>query len=132
VIVSMGTGPPQMLAFARRLRGQLEGAQVTWRGQPVRITSSFGAASLSIDAVSSIEELMRAAMQRLQAASRQAEPIVGYEEVRPRTPATLPGDIERALLVLEQIDPQPLGDLAGDVAKRLLRIIDLFRGRKPG
>jgi len=34
MIVSMGTGPPQMLAFARRLRGQLEGAQVTWRGQP--------------------------------------------------------------------------------------------------
>ncbi len=75
---------------------------------------------------------MRAAMQRLQAASRQAEPIIGYEEVRPRTPATLPGDIERALLVLEQIDPQPLGDLAGDVAKRLLRIVDLFRGRRPG
>src|SRR6267378_7959445 len=95
MIVSMGTGPPQMLAFARRLRGQLEGAQVTWRGQPVRITSSFGAASLSIDAVTSIEELMRAAMQRLQAASRQA-------------------------------------GLAGDVVKRLLRIIDLFRGRKPG
>jgi len=129
----MGTGPPQMLAFARRLRAQLEGAHVTWRGQPVRITSSFGAASLSIDAVGSIEELMRAAMQRLQAAaSRQAEPIVGYEEARPSGPATLPGDIERALLVLEQTDPQPLGDLAGEVAQRLLRIVELFRGKKPG
>jgi len=132
MIVSMGTGPPQMLAFARRLRAQLEGAHVTWRGQPVRITSSFGAASLSIDAVGSIEELMRAAMQRLQAASRQAEPIVGYEQARPSGPATLPGDIERALLVLEQTDPQPLGDLAGEVAKRLLRIVELFRGKKPG
>jgi len=133
MIVSAGTGPPQMLAFARRLRGQLEGAQVTWRGQPVRITSSFGAASLSIDAVTSIEELMRAAMQRLQAASRQAEPIVGHEEeVRLGRPAALPGDIERALLVLEQTDPRPLAGLAGDVVKRLLRIIDLFRGRKPG
>jgi diguanylate cyclase with GGDEF domain len=132
MIVSMGTGPPQMLTFARRLRAQLEGAQVTWRGHPVRITSSFGAASLSIDAVSSIEELMRAAMQRLQAASRQAEPMVGFEEARPSGPATLPGDIERALLVLEQTDPHPLGALAGDVAQRLLRIVDLFRGRKPG
>jgi len=27
--------------------------------------------------------------------------------------------------VLEQTDPRPLGDLAGDVAKRLLRIVDL-------
>src|SRR5439155_804009 len=107
------TGPPQMLAFARRLRGQLEGAHVTWRGQPVRIASSFGAASLSIDAVGSIEELMRAAMQRLQAAGRQAEPIVGYEEARPSRPATLPGDVERALLVLEETEPQPLGDLGG-------------------
>jgi len=75
---------------------------------------------------------MRAAMQRLQAASHQAEPMVGFEEARPSGPATLPGDIERALLVLEQTDPRPLGALAGDVAQRLLRIVDLFRGRKPG
>jgi diguanylate cyclase (GGDEF)-like protein len=131
-IVAAGTGAPQMLAFARRLRGQLEAAQVTWHGQPFRITSSFGAASLSIDTVNSIEDLMRVALQRMQAAGRQAEPIVAAEEVRPSRLATLPGDIERALLVLEQTDPRPLGDVAGDVAKRLLRIIDLFRGRKPG
>ncbi len=132
MIVAAGTGVPQILALARRLHGQLEGAQVTWRGEPVRITSSFGAASLSIDTVDSFEELMRAALQRMQAAGRQAEPIAAYEEAKPGKPASLPGDIERALLVLEQIDPQPLGDLAGDVAKRLLRLVDLFRGRKPG
>ena len=132
MIVAAGTGAPQILAFARRLHGELEGAQVTSRGEPVRITSSFGAASLSIDTVNSIEDLMRAALQRMQAAGRQAEPVAAYAEAKPGRLATLPGDIERALLVLEQIDPQPLGEQAGDVAKRLLRIMDRFRGRKPG
>ncbi len=132
MIVSAGSGAPQMLAFARRLRGQLEGAQITWHGQPVRITSSFGAASLTIDTVNSIEDLMRVALQRMQAAGRHAEPSVGQDEIQRARLSTLPGDIERALLVLEQTDPRPLGDLAGDVAKRLLRIVDLFRGRRPG
>ena len=130
VVVSAGTGAPQMLAFARRLRGHLEGAQVNYLGQPLKVASSFGVASLTIDTVNSIEELMRVALQRLQAASRQPEPIVAQDQVKPVSPVRLPGDIERALLLLEQVNPQPLGDLTDGVVQRLLGIVNRLKGKR--
>jgi diguanylate cyclase (GGDEF)-like protein len=126
VVVSAGTGAPQMLAFARRLRVHLEGAQVNYRGQALKVASSFGVASLTIDSVNSIEELMRIALQRLQAAGRQPEPIVAQARVR----QGLPGDIERALLLLEQINPQPLGELTDGVVQRLSAILNRLKGKR--
>ena len=74
-------------------------------------------ASLSLDPVDSIEELMRLAMQRLQSASSQ-KPV----PPEPSAPQHLPGEIERALQVLEKADAARLGRGVKQVLKRLQRI----------
>jgi two-component system cell cycle response regulator len=58
VVISTGAGASQVMAFARRLYGQLQAAQVAYRGQPLRIVASFGIASPQ-DTASSIEELVK-------------------------------------------------------------------------
>src|SRR5258708_11823595 len=49
VAISTGGGPPQVVAFTRRLYEQLKNAQVAYRGQPLKILSSFGVASVAQD-----------------------------------------------------------------------------------
>src|SRR2546427_208219 len=71
MVVAAGTAAPQMLALAQRLQRELDEARVTYRGTALRFISSFGVASLSLDPVNSIAELMRLGMQRLQSASSQ-------------------------------------------------------------
>jgi diguanylate cyclase (GGDEF)-like protein len=120
VVISTGAGASQVMAFARRLYGQLGAAQVAYRGQPLRIVSSFGVASPQ-DAASSIEELVKLALTRLQkAGAAQGERIVGGDEIAVLKPATLPSDIERAVAVLEQASAERLGDASNEVLRRLL------------
>ena len=113
MVVAAGTAAPQMLALAQRLQRELYDAKVTYRGQPLRFITSFGVASLSLDAVNSIEELMRLAVQRLRSASN----LKTVPE--PSAPQGLPGEIERALQVLEKADAARLGGRAKDLLKRL-------------
>src|SRR5262249_17748523 len=115
-----GAGATQVMAFARRLSGQLQAAQVAYKGQALKIVSSFGIASPQ-DTANSIEDLIKLALARLQkAGASTGERIVGGDEISVVKPATLPSDIDRAVQVLEQTDPDRLGDAANEVLRRLL------------
>lgn len=121
IVVSAGAGAAQVMAFARRMYEQLSKAQVAYRGQPLKIVSSFGVATLAQDTAASIEELMKLALQRLQrAGSGKEERIVGSEEITLVKPASLPSDIERAVQVLEQANAERLGEASNEVLRRLL------------
>jgi diguanylate cyclase (GGDEF)-like protein len=118
VVVSPGTGAPQILAFARRLREQLDRAQVRHGKELVRIQASFGLASLELDAVGSIEALMRQALQRLQAQGGGAD--VPATAAAPLGSPALPSEVEHALQVLEKLDADHLGrEAAGEICRRL-------------
>jgi len=121
IVVSAGAGAAQVMAFARRMYEQLSKAQVAYRGQPLKIVSSFGVATLAQDTAASIEELMKLALQRLQrAGSGKEERLVGGEEITLVKPASLPSDIERAVQVLEQANAERLGEASNEVLRRLL------------
>lgn len=120
VVISTGAGATQVMAFARRLHQQLQSAQVAYRGQALKIVSSFGVATPQ-DPANTIEDLVKLALQRLQkAGASKDERIVGADEIMVVKPASLPSDIERALLVLEQANAERLGDAANEILRRLL------------
>ena len=124
-VVFPGTSSQQALAFARRMNEQLERAQVTYRGQALRISASIGLSALDVDAASSIEELMKLAQQRLRdAANRKAQQrIVNQDEVSLVKPLTLPSDIDRAVQVIENAKPEQLGEAATEALRRMLPFI---------
>jgi hypothetical protein len=111
VLLAPGAAAAHLSAVARRLREQLESAQVGFRGTPIRIACSFGLASAATDGgAASIEDLIRLALQRLQAPPpAPARPVLGE-------------DLERALRVLEAASRQRLGDRAEELLRRLLVI----------
>jgi two-component system, cell cycle response regulator len=120
IVVSTGAGAAQVMAFARRLHQQLQKAQVAYRGQPLKIISSFGIASPQ-DTANSVEDLVKLALQRLQkAGASQGERIVGADEIVVVKPAALPSDLERALQILERADAERLGEASSEVLRRLL------------
>lgn len=121
-VVFPGTSSQQALAFARRMHEQLEKAQVTYREQVLRIRPSMGLAALDVDTVSTIEDLMKLAQQRLQdAANRKAQQrIVNQDEVSLVKPLNLPSDIDRAVQVIENANADQLGDAASEVLRRML------------
>lgn len=113
MVVAAATGAAQMLALAQRLQRELAEAKVSYRERSLKFAASFGVASLAVDAVNSIEDLMRLALQRLQKATRPPTEA---------KPAGLPPDIEGALGVLERADRARLGRGAAEVVQRLKRI----------
>ena len=120
VVISTGAGASQVMAFAKRLHDQLQNAQVAYRGQPLKIVSSFGIASPA-DTANSIEDLMKLALQRLQkAGASKTDRIVGTDEISVVKPATLPSDVERAVQVLERLDAVRLGDASNEILRRML------------
>jgi diguanylate cyclase (GGDEF)-like protein len=124
-VVFPGTSSQQALAFARRMNEQLEKAQVTYRGQVLRISASIGLSALDVDTATSIEELMKLAQQRLRdAANRKAQQrIVNQDEVSLVKPLTLPSDIDRAVQVIENANTQQLGEAATEALRRMLPFI---------
>ena len=123
VLVSEGTGAPQVLAFAKRLQEQLANAKVRYAEQLLKIDTSYGVSSLGVDAVNSIAELVKLAMQRLQksAADRRAAEKSG---------SLLPAEIERVVQYLEQLEPEKLGDSTDSLMSRLLGVIKKLERRK--
>ena len=146
MVISAGSDAAQVLGFARRLRGQLETAQVKHGKEVLKIRSSFGLASLG-EATASVEDLMKIALQRLQsAANRPGEPIVGEPEAAAAVSAPAPavsatpapaaassapaatpatqgdpqGDLQRALELLERADPKQLGEATEAVLRGFL------------
>ena len=115
----------QALAFARRLRDQLESAHVTYQRHPLRIRASIGLASIGNDTVGSIEDLIKLATHRMQqAASRKEDRIVGQDDLAFVKPPSLPSDIERAVQTLEYLNAERLGDGSNEILRRLLPFID--------
>ena len=93
MVAAAGASAAQMLALARRLKEQLRSASVAYRGHALKIASSFGVASLSLDKVDTVEELMRLAVQRVDT------PLPVFETAKP---TGLPAEVERALQTLEK------------------------------
>jgi hypothetical protein len=104
---------------------QLEKAQVSYRGEVLKIGTSIGLAALDVDPAQSVEELMKLAQQRLKdAAARKAQQrIVAQDEVSVMKPLSLPSDIERAAHVFENANVAQLGDAAGEALRRMLPFI---------
>ena len=70
------TSAEQALVFARRLKDQLENARVRHSDQVIKLTTYIGVASLSHDKVDSFEDLMKAALARLDRAAKNAAQAV--------------------------------------------------------
>lgn len=127
VVISTGTPGSQSINLARRLYQQLHAARVNYRDQPLKIVCSFGLASAG-QASNSVEEVLQLAVQRLKKAmTTHGERIVVGDEVavsvlKPAA-APLPADIERALAVLAQADPEKLGESTNEILRRLLPLL---------
>ncbi len=116
MVLAAATGVAQMAGLAQRLHRELAEAKVTYHDRPLKFAASFGVASLAVDAVGSIEELMRAALVRMH--KQQAPPLAA------KPAGSLPAELESALRVLERADRARLGPAAAELLKRLKRIAD--------
>jgi GGDEF domain-containing protein len=124
LVVAAGAGAPQMLAVAQRLRRELDEAKVRYRERPLKFVSSLGVASVRSDPVSTIEDLMRRAVQRLQRAPAAA----AAPAAAPRS--GLPADLERIVRFLEGTDIARLGPAADEFARRLKRVAKLIQAKR--
>jgi diguanylate cyclase (GGDEF)-like protein len=115
VVVAAGIGMAQMVALAQRLKRELDEAKVRYRDQPLKFSTSLGLASLAGDPAGTIEDLVKTALGRLQAAAKAVPPP-------PPPKPGIPDDLERVLRFLENLDHVRLGDAAELFAKRLKRI----------
>lgn len=154
MVVSAGAGAAQITGFARRLHSQLESAQVRHNKRVLKIRTSFGLASLAAD-TASIEDLMKVALQRVQAAgTRPGEPIVGDPEgaaapaaaaiasaaiasvatstVGSAAPGAAPqNDVGRALEMLVKADPKQLDDASEAVLRGFLdKVVTVLAARE--
>ena len=125
VVLAVGTPASSMMVLAQRLGRELDEAKVTYRDQPLKFATSLGIASTS-DAASTIEDLIRLAIQRLQPAAAQPAPAMEPS----RAAGALPPELERVLRFLENTDPARLGDAAEVFAKRLKRIAKAIQARR--
>jgi diguanylate cyclase (GGDEF)-like protein len=120
MVVAAGTTAPQVLAFAKRLRDQLDAAKVSYGGKALRIRASTGVASLGLDNVGAIEELMKVALHRLERPEAvAATPAAASTEKRP----ALPAEVDAALKVLESLDAVRLNTFADEIARRLAPVV---------
>ena len=124
VVLAAGTPAANMMMLAQRLRRELDEAKVTFREQPLKFVTSLGIAS-SADPASTVEDLIRLALKRLQPSARPAPP-----PEPPRPTGALPPEFERVLRFLESTDPARLGDAAELFAKRLKRIAKAIQARR--
>jgi len=121
IVISGGPGAQQVMALARRLHEQMKAAQVAYRGQTLKIVSSFGVATLGNDQAAAVEDLVKLALQRLQrAGSGASDRIVGSEDIGSIKVPTISAEIERALQVLEKVNAERLGINPADMLLRLL------------
>lgn len=119
LVVAPGTSAEQVAKLAERLHAQLEQARLTFAGKPVRIVARFGIAAIAQAGAERAEELMAAALKRLD----------GPQPTLARAPAAarLPAEVEQALQVLERLDATRLGHGATDLLQRLARIAKLIQ-----
>ena len=125
VVISGGPGAAQVMVLARRLHEQMKAAQVAYRGQTLRIVSSFGVATLGHDQAAGIEDMIKLALQRLQrAGSGAGERIIGSEDIGSIKVPTISAEIERAVQVLEKVNAERLGPATVATLVRLLPFLE--------
>lgn len=125
MVVAPATSAPQMQKLADRLRGQLEQAKLSFGKQPLNIASRVGVASLGADAAGSIEELFRAALQRLDTPQAAPAPVPATAAA-----AELPAEVEQALQTLERADVGRIGGATTELLKRLHRIAKMIHDKR--
>ena len=104
IVIVPSTSAQQAVAFAKRLREQLEAAKVNFRDHVLRMRTSVGIASLGHDSAGSIEELMKAAVQRLERAA-QGVPSVGTAPAPAPAPARAPAPVPAPVAAAAQAAP---------------------------
>jgi len=128
-VISLSAGPAEALTFARRMRDQLQAAPVKYQSHTLAIRASLGISSLGHDTANSVEELLKIAMGRMQPAAAVRAPDATVP-VAPAAASGLPPEIERAVQTLERLAPDRLGAGAGQVAQRLMSVLDRLRGKR--
>jgi len=121
-LVSAGAGAPQALAVARRLREQLQAAQIRLGGAVHPIRASFGVASLGVDPVNTFEDLMSRAIERMR--KPPAQPAAPPAAAAPG----LPADVEIALTMLDNAVSR-LGSARPTLIERLQKLMDSLKAK---
>jgi len=120
-VVSPSTDAAQALAFAKRLKEQLEKAQINYNNQALSMRVSVGMATLANE--NAVEDLIKGAAQRMKSDFAPAGAATTP------TAVTLPTQVEQALALLERVDPQRHAPIAGAVVKRLTAILEKLKGK---
>jgi diguanylate cyclase (GGDEF)-like protein len=116
-IVSPSIAAEQAVAFARRLRTRLDSARITHSGEAISIRTSLGVAALGPDKAETIEELLKAALDRLEriAAKTEAQRAAAPDDMGATMGRAMPNDIGLAVMTLEKASQ----DRAAEVLDRL-------------
>lgn len=116
-IVSPSIAPEQAVAFARRLRERLDSARISHGAEAIGIRTSLGVGSLGPDKVDTIEDLLKAALARLErvAAKTEEQRAAAPDDMGTTIARGLPNDIGLAVLTLEKASQ----DRAAEVLDRL-------------
>lgn len=123
MVIGAGTAAPQMQALGERLRRELAEAKVMHRDQRLSFPSRVGVASLALDRSGAIEELIRLALQRLDAAPAAAPPAPARQPAK----RALPAELDAALARLEKADWKSLAEATPEVLHRLQQIAAKLR-----
>jgi two-component system cell cycle response regulator len=125
-VLAAGTAMSDMMALAQRLRQELDDARVTYKDQPLKFVTSVGVGSVVADPSNTVEDLIRLAVQRLQA-STQPRSVTPAPQSRPG----LPEELERVLRYLEAADTSRLADDTVTLfVKRLQLIAQSIQSKK--
>jgi two-component system cell cycle response regulator len=128
-LVSAGTSAPQALAFARRLQERLQSAQIRLAGKVHSIRASFGVSSLGVDAVSTIEDLMKRAIERMRKSEVQPPaPAAPPPAVPAIAAAALPADVEMAMKLLETAAGR-VTEARPTLIQRLQKLMDSLKAK---
>jgi two-component system, cell cycle response regulator len=116
-IVSPSIAAEQAIAFARRLRSRLDSARITHGGEAISIRTSLGVAALGPDKVETIEDLLKAALSRLErvAAKTEAQRAAAPDDMGATIARGMPNDIGLAVMTLEKASQ----DRAAEVLDKL-------------
>jgi len=124
-VISPSTDGAQAVAFGKRLKEQLEKAQINYNNQALGMRVAVGIGALGHDAANSIEELIKAAAQRM----GQATPAAAAAPLPKPQAVAMPPELEKAIALLERVDPQRHAPIVGMVARRLAAIMEKLKGK---
>lgn len=103
-VVSPSIAAEQAVAFAKRLRARLDSARITHGSEAISIRTSLGVAALGTDKAETIEELIKAALARLEriAAKTEAQRAAAPDDMGATMGRGMPNDVGLAVMTLEK------------------------------